>query len=204
VSYQDTEHSADESDLTDLEDLASPPPSLAKTVATRTLVKQTRKVLGHSTVKSEVTVTQGGKTKPKRAVKQKKVPSRLEIPHPPPDRWQDVYGMIKDMRKKEIAPVDTMGCQLAGKDEIDPKVLLALELMHIFSWKIQNARLACLASLILSPQTKDEVCSAALEKLRVALGGAVSLQALMDADEETIRTAIKSVGFWQKKAMCVG
>jgi endonuclease-3 len=58
--------------------------------------------------------------------------------------------------------------------------------------------------LILSPQTKDEVCSAALEKLRVALGGAVSLQALMDADEETIRTAIKSVGFWQKKAMCVG
>lgn len=66
---------------------------------------------------------------------------------------------------------------------------------------MQNARLSCLVSLILSPQTKDEVCSAAVETLRVALNGAISLGGILDADHEVIRTAIKSVGFWQKKAV---
>jgi endonuclease III len=47
------------------------------------------------------------------------------------------------------------------------------------------------------------VCSAAVEKLRAALGGAISLPAILDADVEIIRKAIASVGFWQKKAMYV-
>jgi endonuclease-3 len=47
------------------------------------------------------------------------------------------------------------------------------------------------------------VCSAAVEKLRVALNGAISLEGIITADDEVIRTAIKSVGFWQKKTMYV-
>jgi endonuclease-3 len=57
--------------------------------------------------------------------------------------------------------------------------------------------------LILSPQTTDEVCSAAVGKLRQALGGSISLEAILDADMNIIVNAIKSVGFWSKKAMYV-
>jgi endonuclease-3 len=64
---------------------------------------------------------------------------------------------------------------------------------------VKNKRLATLVSLILSPQTKDEVCDAAVRKLRAALGGAISLEALLAAEEETIQEAIRKVGFWPKK-----
>jgi endonuclease-3 len=126
VTYQDHDASAGESDLTDLEDLASPRRSPVKKTTTRTLVKFTRKNAKHIEVKEEDTAMEGGKAKVKakgpRVAKPKKVPSKLEVLHPAPDGWEEVYGIIKAMRKREIAPVDTMGCQLAGKDEADPKV----------------------------------------------------------------------------------
>jgi endonuclease III len=126
VSYEDNYASVDELDLTDLEDVATPPRSSVKKKAlTRTLVKRTRKTADPVQVKEEVSVTEGGKSRGKMKVqrKPKKIPSKLEIPHPAPDNWEEAYGMIKEMRKREVAPVDTMGCQLAGKDEANPKVL---------------------------------------------------------------------------------
>jgi len=52
---------------------------------------------------------------------------------------------------------------------------------------------------MLSPQTKDEVTDAAVRKLRVAVGGVLSVDALLAASDEVIRGAINKVGFWRKK-----
>lgn len=52
---------------------------------------------------------------------------------------------------------------------------------------------------MLSSQTKDEVTDAAVNKLRQAVGGTLSLEAVLAADESTISEAINKVGFWRRK-----
>jgi endonuclease-3 len=52
---------------------------------------------------------------------------------------------------------------------------------------------------MLSSQTKDEVTDAAVKKLRAAVGGTLSLEAIISADESTISEAINKVGFWRRK-----
>lgn len=52
---------------------------------------------------------------------------------------------------------------------------------------------------MLSSQTKDEVTDAAVAKLREAVGGSLSVNAIMQADESVISEAICKVGFWRRK-----
>lgn len=61
------------------------------------------------------------KTKGK-AKAQKPVPIALATPHPAPEHWEEVYGLIREMRKKIVAPVDTMGCDQAQFKESEPRV----------------------------------------------------------------------------------
>ena len=56
---------------------------------------------------------------------------------------------------------------------------------------------------MLSSQTKDEVTDAAVAKLRVALGGTLSLDALLAAEEHVIADSINKVGFWRRKTQLV-
>lgn len=56
---------------------------------------------------------------------------------------------------------------------------------------------------MLSSQTKDEVTDAAVGKLRTALGGSISVQAVMEAEETLVSEAIAKVGFWRRKTQCV-
>ena len=53
---------------------------------------------------------------------------------------------------------------------------------------------------MLSSQTKDEVTDAAVTKLRAALGGTLSVENVINAEEEVIADAICKVGFWRRKA----
>ena len=53
---------------------------------------------------------------------------------------------------------------------------------------------------MLSSQTKDEITDAAISKLRVVLGGSISIDGVISADESTISQAIDKVGFWRRKA----
>lgn len=46
----------------------------------------------------------------------------LDVPHPSPEHWRETYAAIKDMRKDGGAPVDEMGCHMAGGPVEDPKV----------------------------------------------------------------------------------
>ncbi|KAF7324456.1 Endonuclease III-like protein [Mycena sanguinolenta] len=107
----------------------------------------------------------------------------LVTPHAAPPRWREVYDCIKEMRSQTSAPVDTMGCHMAQRYETEPK----------------NKRFVTLVSLMLSPQTKDQVTDAAVCKLREALGGSVSLDAVLAADPAVISEAINKVGMWRVK-----
>ncbi|KAI0042840.1 DNA glycosylase [Auriscalpium vulgare] len=115
--------------------------------------------------------------------KHKPVQQSLEKPHPAPAHWREAYDAIKEMRAHIVAPVDTMGCDSAQWKETEPK----------------NKRFAVLVSLMLSSQTKDEVTNAAVDKLRAAIGGTLSVDALIAAPEPTVAEAINKVGFWRRK-----
>ncbi|KAH9968457.1 DNA glycosylase [Russula compacta] len=119
--------------------------------------------------------------------KPKAIKQALEKPHPAPARWRETYDAIKEMRSRFPAPVDTMGCDTAKWKETDPR----------------NKRLATLISLMLSSQTKDEVTDAAVGKLRAALGGTLTLDALLAAEEHVIAEAINKVGFWRRKTQYI-
>ena len=60
--------------------------------------------------------------KPASPKKPKVLKQSLATPHPAPERWRETYALIKEMRTKIVAPVDTMGCQQAQSVETDPKV----------------------------------------------------------------------------------
>ncbi|KAK0225080.1 DNA glycosylase [Armillaria nabsnona] len=119
--------------------------------------------------------------------KPKPIPQSLATPHPAPERWREVYDAIKAMRSNIVAPVDSMGCDSAQLKEKEP----------------QNQRYATLVSLMLSSQTKDEVTDAAVKQLRAALGGSISVQGIIDAEDSTIAEAIAKVGFWRRKTQYV-
>ncbi|KAH9930839.1 DNA glycosylase [Fomitopsis serialis] len=134
--------------------------------------------------KTTVRVKKEGSASPK---KQKPIQQALETPHPAPARWSEAYSTIKDMRSRIVAPVDTMGCNRAQLEETIP----------------QNQRFATLVSLMLSSQTKDETTFAAVGKLREAVGGSLSVDAVLKADASAISEAICKVGFWRRKTQYI-
>ena len=54
--------------------------------------------------------------------KSKTIRTALDIPHPAPEDWEQTYAAIKEMRKDGGAPVDEMGCHMAGGPVKDAKV----------------------------------------------------------------------------------
>lgn len=127
-------------EMCDLEDLGSPSPS-PPPVTTRkkrptklededtssSLTPRRRGI--SSPVKTSVTkvkvATASTSTTPKKrgSVSPKKpIPKVLSKPHPAPEHWEETYATIKAMRSRFVAPVDTMGCQMAQVAETDPKV----------------------------------------------------------------------------------
>ncbi|KIK96678.1 hypothetical protein PAXRUDRAFT_825699 [Paxillus rubicundulus Ve08.2h10] len=136
----------------------------------------------------DATVTKnvpGAKSRPPK--KPNAIPQSLKVPHPAPTKWKETYDIIKEMRSGIVAPVDTMGCDQAQLKEQEPK----------------NQRYATLVSLMLSSQTKDEVTDAAIGKLRSALGGSLSVEGVLAADDATISEAIAKVGFWRRKTQYI-
>ena len=110
--------------------------------------------------------------------------------------------MIKQMRSRVVAPVDTMGCDQAQRNEEDPRVCMA-RVSPLISDSLtcygQNRRFSTLISLMLSSQTKDEVTDAAVSTLRTALGGSLTVEGVINADKTVISEAIQKVGFWRRK-----
>ncbi|KJA19070.1 hypothetical protein HYPSUDRAFT_69421 [Hypholoma sublateritium FD-334 SS-4] len=170
----------EDSILEDVEDLeytpsASTPTPRKRKAAVKSEPKQKKAASKSSPAKRAATSESPKKAKP--------IPQVLSTPHPEPPNWRETYNTIKEMRARFIAPVDTMGCQRAQLEETEPR----------------NKRYSTLVALQLSSSTKDEVMHAAVIKLRKALGGSITIEGMIAADEEVIHEAIKTVGYHNKK-----
>ena len=116
-----------------------------------------------------------------------------------PPYFKYIYLKLRNMRSHINAPVDSVGGSSVSitvaeqlgisKEELDPK----------------NYRLQTLIGIMLSSQTKDEVTAKAMYNItKYCLENfgsrGISLNAMLQIDEPTLDTLIKSVGFHSRKA----
>lgn len=96
---------------------ADPAPTAALSI-TSTRIRGTQPTANLKNNYKEESKPRYAKKQPaKRAVKND---GQVEI-HPPP-RWEEVYDAVKEMRRKILAPVDTMGCETLAEDDASPRV----------------------------------------------------------------------------------
>ncbi|KAG9820282.1 DNA glycosylase, partial [Aureobasidium melanogenum] len=101
----------------------------------------------------------------------------------PPPNWEQVYNMTAEMRKKVLAPVDTMGCESLAERDRSPI----------------DRRLQTLIALMLSSQTKDTVTAVAMKTLQENLEGGFNLAALLTVEPARLNELIAKVGFHNNK-----
>ncbi|KAK3722499.1 alpha,alpha-trehalase nth1 [Vermiconidia calcicola] len=101
----------------------------------------------------------------------------------PPRNWEQVYDATAAMRKRVLAPVDTMGCESLAETHRSP----------------QDQRLQTLVSLMLSSQTKDTVTAVAMRNLQENLPGGFCLDSLLKVDPDVLHKLIEKVGFHNNK-----
>ncbi|KXL51269.1 MAG: hypothetical protein FE78DRAFT_26631 [Acidomyces sp. 'richmondensis'] len=101
----------------------------------------------------------------------------------PPPNWEKVYEIIRAMRKRVLAPVDTMGCESLADKNASPR----------------DQRLQTLVSLMLSSQTKDTVTAAAVKSLQENLPGGLCLESLLEVEPQMLNQLIEKVGFHNNK-----
>lgn len=101
----------------------------------------------------------------------------------PPPNWEQVYRMTAEMRKKVLAPVDTMGCESLAERDRSPI----------------DQRLQTLIALMLSSQTKDTVTAVAMKTLQENLEGGFNLAALLAVAPARLNELIAKVGFHNNK-----
>lgn len=104
-------------------------------------------------------------------------------PVEPPPNWEQVYNITAEMRKKVLAPVDTMGCESLAERNRSPI----------------DRRLQTLIALMLSSQTKDTVTAVAMKTLQDNLEGGFNLAALLTVEPERLNELIAKVGFHNNK-----
>ncbi|KAL1297254.1 hypothetical protein AAFC00_004813 [Neodothiora populina] len=106
-----------------------------------------------------------------------------EIKIEPPANWEQMYSLTAEMRKRVLAPVDTMGCESLAEEHRSPK----------------DQRLQTLISLMLSSQTKDTINAVAMRNLQTQLPGGLTLQSLLDVEPDLLNNLIWQVGFHNNK-----
>lgn len=97
-----------------------------------------------------------------------------------PPNWETILENIKDMRKHETAPVDTMGCHKCMDPNVSPIV----------------SRYQSLVALMLSSQTKDQVTHAAMQRLNTY---GCRPDIIAATPDDVLGKLIYPVGFWKVK-----
>ncbi|KAK7003298.1 endonuclease III-like protein 1 [Biomphalaria glabrata] len=97
-----------------------------------------------------------------------------------PYQWLEQLSNIREMRKSRDAPVDTMGCDVISDSKAPPK----------------DYRYQVLLSLMLSSQTKDQVTSAAMGRLREH---GCNVSNILSTSDDVLGQLIYPAGFWKKK-----
>ncbi|KAK4952582.1 alpha,alpha-trehalase nth1 [Elasticomyces elasticus] len=101
----------------------------------------------------------------------------------PPLGWETIYEITAAMRKRVLAPVDTMGCESLAEESRSPL----------------DRRLQTLVALMLSSQTKDTVTAVAMKNLQDNLEGGFCLESLLEVEPEVLNELIGKVGFHNNK-----
>ncbi|VDL73764.1 unnamed protein product [Nippostrongylus brasiliensis] len=109
------------------------------------------------------------------------------------DLWKEQLDRITVMRKSGDAPVDTMGCHKLA----DP---LASPEHYRLSIRFQTFRFQVLLALMLSSQTKDEVTSAAMMRLRLH---GCDIESMINIPTSELEKLLCPVGFYKKKAVFI-
>lgn len=101
----------------------------------------------------------------------------------PPPNWETVYNITAEMRKRVLAPVDTMGCESAAEDSRSPL----------------DRRFQTLVALMLSSQTKDTTTFAAMRNMQDNMPGGFTLASVLRIDPPLLNSLISKVGFHNNK-----
>ncbi|XP_071566122.1 endonuclease III-like protein 1 [Temnothorax nylanderi] len=101
-----------------------------------------------------------------------------------PPNWETVLENIKEMRKDETAPVDTMGCHKCTDRNASPTMF----------------RYQSLVALMLSSQTKDQVTFAAMQRLNTY---GCKPDIIVATPDDVLGRLIHPVGFWKKKVQYI-
>lgn len=101
----------------------------------------------------------------------------------PPANWEKIYNITAEMRKRVLAPVDTMGCESLADETRSPL----------------DRRLQTLIALMLSSQTKDTVTAVAMKNLQDNIPGGFNLEGLLNIEPEHLNDLIGKVGFHNNK-----
>lgn len=113
-------------ELFDIEDapVASPLRKRKRGAGSPTATVTTATVLEVPT-KTSINSKDGSPARIKRGRKQpaKKITNEAgEVSIHPPANWQEIYTAVQEMRKKVLAPVDTMGCETLAEVTRTPRV----------------------------------------------------------------------------------
>ncbi|XP_010131729.1 PREDICTED: endonuclease III-like protein 1, partial [Buceros rhinoceros silvestris] len=106
--------------------------------------------------------------------------SEPQRPRWEPRDWRQQLERIREMRRSRDAPVDEMGVEKCYDSSAPPQVM----------------RYQVLLSLMLSSQTKDQVTSAAMLRLRQH---GLTVDSVLQMDDATLGQIIYPVGFWRNK-----
>ncbi|NXX97456.1 NTH protein, partial [Centropus bengalensis] len=106
--------------------------------------------------------------------------SEPQEPRWEPKHWREQLERIREMRRNRDAPVDEMGVEKCFDSSAAPQVM----------------RYQVLLSLMLSSQTKDQVTSAAMQRLRQH---GLTVDRILQMDDATLGRIIYPVGFWRNK-----
>ena len=96
--------------------------SPATTVTTTSSVKIATRASPHKAGGSLANGISGRIKKGRRQPAKKEVTEDGEVKIHPPANWEEIYSSVQEMRKKVLAPVDTMGCETLAEDTRSPRV----------------------------------------------------------------------------------
>ncbi|MCJ1462165.1 DNA N-glycosylase and apurinic/apyrimidinic (AP) lyase [Pseudocyphellaria aurata] len=153
------------------------PATTLTSISTRTTTRSSPRKAG---LKAE----DGTVKKARRQPAQKLYNEAGEVEIHAPKNWEEMYDSMKEMRKRSLAPVDTMGCETLAEERVSPR----------------DKRFQTLIALMLSSQTKDTTNAIAMRRLQSELPvPGLTLENILDVDPVRLNEMIYVVGFHNNK-----
>ena len=124
-----------------------------------------------------------------------------EVEIHPPDNWEEIYSAVTEMRKRVLAPVDTMGCERLAEEHASPRVCRINPSRKAKTLTVyQDKRFQTLIALMLSSQTRDTKTAVAMRRLQTELPPpGLTLENILEVDPERLKGLIYAVGFYNSK-----